>query len=274
MVRGMVPSPSCPDLKAMTMADSGNNLSGLAGRAASNLGFGAAGAGGVGGMGEKHDPYVGTQTIHRAQGPMGRGGGGGGGSSGERTASGGIGSGFTGMRRSDGGAAGGSLSRMSGGSGGSGGLGGMRRSHTTGQNLANLAHFDIQGNWAGAITGNFRSAEKNQATTLASISESIDERGSFASNGSLPRFTPGSLSMFSDADMRRIGMNRPQSRSSSRSGSTTQRDGGVGEEEAEVKEGGGGGDKEGYAEGDAATVVVCLGLDEDTSDLMDSPLGF
>ena len=32
--------------------------------------------------------------------------------------------------------------------------------------------------------------------------------------------------------------------------------------------------KERYAEGDAASGVVCLGLDEDTSDSMDSPLGF
>ena len=207
-------------------------------------------------MGVKRDPYVGTETIHRAQGPICHGIAG---STGGENLAGnsGVGSGFTGMRR-NGGAAGDSLS---GTSGSSGGLSGMRRSHTTGQNLANLAHSN---HGAGSAASFLRLAEKSKATTLTSISETIDERGSLASSGSLPRFTPGSLSAFSDADMRRIGMNRPKSRASSRSPSIALSDA------AETNRVG----REDEEEQDDERGTVSRGLEEEDADSVDSPLGF
>jgi hypothetical protein len=107
-------------------------------------------------------------------------------------------------------------------------------------------------------------AEKSKATTLTSISETIDERGSLASSGSLPRFTPGSLSAFSDADMRRIGMNRPKSRASSRSPSIALSDA------AETNRLG----REDEEEQDDERGTVSRGLEEEDADSVDSPLGF
>ena len=198
LVRGMAPSPSCPDLKAMTRADSGRNLASMSKMPGASFGS----------MGAKRDPYVGTETIDRSRrnkantsklldegtgesSPLQRP---------SRYDSTGVSQSSESSRRS---------TLQTGNR-----LSGMRRSHTTGQNLANLANFKGRN-----ITGgNFKSVLDSNPAALDSISESVDERGSYVSNGSMPHFAPGSLSMFSDDDMQRIGMNSV--RSSSRSSST------------------------------------------------------